>query len=654
METKDPFKSFEPINRGSLPGKFSHAWVEESLIGTELTNNPFSAPRTKKYLGLSLSPLHFAILTAALILGLSIVVFRVGFLQLWQGNYYRTLAEENRLRLKPIAAERGVMYDRNHKQLIQNIPSFSLSITPHDIPRDQPTHDKVINYVAQLANTTPQSIDDLLIKYKSYSFASLIVKENLDYQSAINAYIESGDYPGVSIESGTKRLYTYSSSTLSFSHLFGYLSKLTPAELNALSSRGYLPSDSIGKSGLEKTYEDVLRGKFGGEKVEVNASGRELSVLSMEPPVPGKNLILSIDLEAQTQLEQLVKTAATKLKKQRVSAIAMDPRDGQILAMVSWPAYDANDFSGGVSSTVYNNYLKNPDRPLFNRSVSGAYPSGSTIKLIVAAAALNEHVVTPVTTIMSVGGIEVGPWYFKDWKAGGHGATNVFKALAWSVNTFFYYVGGGYKDFTGLGLDRLLEYYRKFHLAQKTGIDLPSENAGFLPSREWKLRTKNEAWYIGDTYNISIGQGDVLVTPLQDAVWTAAIANGGTLVTPHLVESIEDPTTKKETKISPKPQATEVVPASVAALVRQGARDCVAYGSCQLLKTLPFSSGAKTGTAQWSSTLPTHAWFTSFAPYDKPKIVVTVLVEEGGEGSAAAMPIARDFLSWWGKKYLTQ
>lgn len=653
MPSNDPFESLPGVTQGELTGKFSHAWVEESLISTELRNNPFSAPRTKKYIGLPFSKTRLLVLMFFLFGGLGISILRIGYLQLWQGTQYRQLAEGNRLRLRPIPAERGVLYDRFHVQLVQNVPSFSLSVTPNDIPRTPVERANVINYVASVSRSPTSTIVDFLEKYKSYSFASLVVKENVDYQSALSTYIQSGEYPGVTVESGTKRLYTYDTDTQSLSHILGYISKLTPEELSNYKNKEYLPTDNIGKTGLEKTYESVLRGTFGRKKVEVNASGRELSTLAFNSPIPGKNLILTIDLAAQQELEKLIHIAATKLNHRRIAAVAMNPYDGSILAIVSWPAYNNNDFSGGVSGTRYALYSNDTDQPLFNRAISGTYPSGSIIKLIVSAAALNEGVITRATTILSTGGIQVGPWFFKDWKVGGHGVTDVFKAVAWSVNSFFYYIGGGYKNFIGLGLEKLTDYYRRFGLGSKTGIDLPSESAGFVPSSEWKLRTKGEKWYIGDTYNISIGQGDILVTPLQAAVWTAAIANGGTVVTPHLVQKIQDPDSKNEYDINPRPRKTNIISASSADTAREAAKACVTYGSCQRLKNLPFTSGGKTGTAQWSSTKDTHAWFTAFAPFDKPQVVITVLIEEGGEGGIVSIPIARDFLAWWGKKYLT-
>jgi len=295
--------------------------------------------------------------------------------------------------------------------------------------------------------------------------------------------------------------------------------------------------------------------------------------------------------------------------------------------------------------------LDNKDNPLFNRVTNGTYPSGSTIKMVMSAGALQEGIINYNTTFLSKGGLAIDRWFFPDWLAGGHGITNVTKAIAWSVNTFFYYIGGGYGDFEGLGVAKIKQYMQMFGLGQKTGIDLSSEETGFIPDKDWKLKTKKEPWYIGDTYNLSIGQGDLLVTPLQVAMWTSAVANGGKLVQPHLVDYIEDSQTKVKTAVKYNIKDIGISEANMK-LVKQGMGECVNYGSCGLLKYLPFNSGGKTGTAQWASNKDNHAWFTSFAPYDNPQIVVTVLIEEGEEGSTTAQAVAQEFLKWWGSKYL--
>ena len=646
--------SEDKIPHGSLEGKYNHNWVEESFNFEGQSGKQIPLSHTKTYLGTSIPRKKIFTMTVLVAVGLLIVLSRIFYLQIIRGNYYRGLAEGNRIRLQPIFSERGIIYDKFHTELVENVPDFSLTMSPQDLPREPEKREEIIDTVVSLSGVSKEKINDLLKKYKSYSYASLVIKENLDYQSALKLYIQSSQLPGISIEKGSKRKYVLSgdtaTSTLSTSHLLGYLGKLNDEETAELKDKGYLLFDNIGKTGLEKTYEAELRGTYGIKKVEVNATGHEQNVLAEEPPVPGKNLVLTIDFEAQKKLEELTKNMLLRTGRKRAAAIAMDPRDGSILAMVSLPAFDNNEFSGGISQKNYDNYSKNPDHPLFNRAIGGTYPSGSTVKLIISAAALQEKIVTIGKTFLSTGGLQLGDRFFRDWKVGGHGTTNVTKALAWSVNTFYYYVGGGYKDFVGLGVDKIVKYMQYFGIAQKTGIDLSGEASGFAPSKDWKLKTKGEPWYVGDTYNLSIGQGDLLVTPLQVAVWTAAVANGGKVVQPHLAGKFEEPITHKEVTLEFTKRDVPVSAENLA-IVRQGMRECVSYGSCQMMKSLSFSSAGKTGTAQWNANKENHAWFTSFAPYEQPKIVVTVLIEEGTEGSVVAEPIARDFLLWWGKKY---
>ena len=654
--SKEVFEFFDK-SEGDLSGKYRQTWVEESFgferqIGKQKI---FSA--TKDHLGPSLNAKRIFYFFLAIVFGVLLLASRVLFLQAVKGEEYRSLAENNRVRIRPIPAERGIIYDRFQTQLVQNIPSFSLSIVPQDFPKDKNLAKKIIERISFMTGVKQEEIERLLEKYGSYSYESLVIKENLDYETALKLYIENSDLPGILIEKGTKRLYLNrdpkeKEGTLSLSHLLGYLGKLNDDDLARLKGKGYLTTDNLGKTGVEKTYEEVLRGVYGKKKVEVDAVGKEQNVLAEEPPTPGQNLVLALDAEAQVKLEKLLSAQLKKTGKTKGSAIAMNPQTGEILAMVSLPSFDNNDFSGGISTDRYRQYLYDKNKPLFNRAIGGAYPSGSTAKLVVAAAALQEHVVSRTTAFLSTGGLEVGNWFFKDWQAGGHGITNVIKAIAWSVNTYFYYIGGGYNNFAGLGADKIIQYMQEFNLGKSTGIDLPGENTGFLPSKQWKQETKNERWYVGDTYNLAIGQGDLLVTPLQVAVWTGAVANGGKVIRPHLAKYVVDTLEKTAYEIPTQVINSDFVSESNINIVREGMRECVKTGSCKLLNSLPFLAAGKTGTAQWSKKADPHAWFTGFAPYNNPKIVITVLIEEGKEGSTAAMPVANEFLRWWGQKYL--
>jgi len=660
--TKKLFEITESkIRDNKLSGKYNVAWVEETA-GIEGGNFNKNTIASKSYLGAGIDRKKIRWLLIIIILSMTVIAGRVAYLQIYKGEHYRSLSEGNRIRIKPIISERGMIYDRNKKEITQNIPNFSLTLIPQDLPKDDTLENKlarkkIIKKVVALSGVEEAKINDLLDKYGSYSYASLVIEENLDYETALKIYIASGELPGIFIQKGSKRKYLLNnepdstSSTLSLAHVLGYLSKIDEAEYKELIDNGYLLFDNIGKTGLEKTYESFLRGTYGRKKVEVDAGGHEKQVLAEVAPTPGDNLILNIDLEAQAKLESALKASLKKYNKTRAAAVALDPRDGSILAMVSLPAFDNNDFSAGISQKKYEGYLSNKNNPLFNRLTNGTYPSGSTIKMVVAAGALQEGIINYNTTFLSSGGVQVSRWFFPDWQAGGHGITNVTKAIAWSVNTFFYYIGGGYQNFTGLGVERIAKYMDMFGLGKKTNIDLPTEDTGQIPNKAWKLATKKEVWYVGDTYNLSIGQGDLLVTPLQVAVWTSAVANGGTIITPKIVNSIENAKTKKLTWPENKKTKVDVSDANMK-IIKQGMRECVSYGSCGLLQNLPILAAGKTGTAQWNDNdKQNHAWFTSFAPYENPEIVVTVLIEEGEGGATTAQPVVRDFLNWWGNKY---
>ncbi|MBU1028932.1 penicillin-binding protein 2, partial [Patescibacteria group bacterium] len=407
-------------------------------------------------------------------------------------------------------------------------------------------------------------------------------------------------------------------------------------------------TDRIGRTGLEQTYENYLRGTYGRRRIEVDALGRQKTVIAEEDSIPGSSLELAIDSNLQAEVQLILQKKLQAINRQRGSVIVMQPNTGEILAMVNLPSFNNNLFAQGISVKEYTALSEDPNHPLFARSISAALPSGSTFKLVIAAAALAEGLITPRTTFFSSGGLAINNWFFPDWKAGGHGLTNITKALSESVNTFFYIIGGGYENQEGLGVDRIIEYARKFGFGQKSGIDLPGEGEGFLPSKEWKETTKGERWYIGDTYHLAIGQGDILVTPLQIAVMTTVFANGGRLIEPHLVNAIISQTGQRE-EHSTVVLNEQVVSPEIIDQVRLGMRESVLAGSSRALSLLPVTAGAKTGTAQWSSSKNTHAWFTAFAPFDNPEIVITVVVEEGGEGSVTAAPIARDIMDFYFK-----
>jgi len=636
-----------------------YGWVEESFTFDKKTGKQVAAIQSGEYVGSSVKKRTILFLRIVFSIIFLAITARVGYLQLVKGESYAILARGNKERNIPIPAERGLIFDRNGVQLTENVPSFALAVIPQDLPKGEEQKKKVVERLAQLTGEDKTYIDEVLTEYGAYSLESIVIKENIDYQTALRLQIAAAELPGIHVQRGSKRLYVHNGAesqdlvgesvdkALSISHVLGYTGKLDRGELDTLYQQGYLPSDFLGKVGVEKEYESVLRGVYGKKRVEVDAYGRQQTKIAEQAPIPGRLLFLSIDIKMQEALEGFMLEVFEEFQKERGVGIVSDPKTGDVLALVSLPAFDNNDFSGGIGYGRYKKYTRDINKPLFNRAISGLYPSGSTLKMAIAASALEEGIITPNTTFLSTGGIGVGQWIFPDWRGGGHGVTNVRKSLAQSVNTFYYYIGGGYKDFTGMGVDTITSYLKWFGFAKKLQIDLPGESPGFLPSKDWKKDTKGERWYVGDTYNLSIGQGDVLVTPLQINAMTQVVANKGTLFVPRVVEKIVDPVTKKEDIISPQVVQRVPIAENHFSTVRLGMRDCVLSGSCRRLNTLPVHVAGKTGTAQWNKNKDDHAWFTSFAPFENPEVVVTILVEEGEGGSKVAVPIAEKFYRWW-------
>lgn len=663
---RDPFVILEgTASDANVSGTIKQRWIEEIYSGEGKAGAPLPLP---EFLGVVVSRRRLFVMVGVVAILLLIIWGRLFYLQILRGEHYYALAENNRLRVKPIPAERGLIYSRDLTPLLANIPNFTLNINPQDLPKDENKRREIIQKIASMTQLAPEKIQTKIEELKSTSFRSLTLRDDLDYQTALLLTVASADLPGLEIAISWRRQYYFTSlrdtaspdliginsakqsspQTLyipSLSHLLGYIGKVNKDDLTL--NQKYLPTDFIGKTGLEKSYEKILRGVYGKKEIEVDALGKEKNLINQEPPLAGKNLILTLDLNLQKAAEEALTAELRASGKKRGAVIVLNPQNGEILALVNWPSFDNNFFSRGLSQEEYQKLLVDVNAPLFSRAWSGTYPSGSIIKPIIAAAALAEGLIKRQTTFLSAGGLQVSRWFFPDWKADGHGPANVIKALAESVNTFFYIIGGGYQNFTGLGLEKITEYLKKFGLANTLGLDLPGEAAGFIPSREWKEDAKKERWYIGDTYNLSIGQGDLLVTPLQVASYTATIANNGTIYAPRLVKAILDSQTNEQTSIQPKVLAKSVVSEEILKIVRQGMRATVTSGSALRLSALPVAVAGKTGTAQWSPKFLPHAWFTGFAPYDNPQIVVTVLVEEGGDGSSVAAPIAGRIFSWW-------
>jgi penicillin-binding protein 2 len=535
------------------------------------------------------------------------------------------------------------MYDRTGIPLVRNLPMFAASVTPADLPKAAAARSGVISRLSAIVGVAPADIEAKIKEFAKFPTTPVTVAQDLTHDQAVLLSVSETGMPGAALESVARREYLQPAEARSLSHVLGYEGRITEQDLTDPAFKDYAPADLSGKTGLEKQYEKVLRGQVGRRRVEVDALGRQKSVIAEEKGDAGKNLVLSIDLDLQKTAEKALNDEMRATGKKRGSVIVTNPNTGEVLALVSEPSFDDNLFSRGISQADYSRLNDDPDHPLFPRAIAASLPSGSVFKPIMAAAAIDEHIVSTDTAFLSTGGLHLGQAFFPDWKAGGHGLTNLAKAIAESVNTYFYIIGGGWQGQAGLGVKRITEYARKFGLGAPTGIDLPGEGAGFLPSEEWKLRVKGERWYLGDTYHLAIGQGDLLVTPLQINVMTMAVANGGTLMKPHLVNAVTA-TDGTRSDMAPVVVARQIVSPAAISAVQAGMRQTVTAGSARSLQSLPVHASAKTGTAQWNSIKPNHAWFTSYAPSEKPEIVVTVMIEEGVEGSSTAAPVAKAIL----------
>jgi len=565
-----------------------------------------------------------------------IIVFQLLNLQVIQGQEYRQRAENNRIKNEVISSPRGVIYDRQNKILVKNSPNFTLYFIPSDLSVETYQQKKIADKLSENIDLESEEILELFKNADPLSSQPVIIKEYIDYNKALKLKILLEETPSVKLETQAVRDYQKGPA---FSHLLGYIGKITEKELNEYND--YRILDYIGKMGLEKEYESQLKGEDGIRQVERDNFNKIKNIIATKEAIPGNNLVLSIDSDLQQTLYEKLESVIKNQQATGGAVVAMDPQNGEVLAFLSSPSFDNNLFFKGIDQKTYQDLINNPNKPFISRPVSGEYPPGSTIKPVIASAILEEGVADRYDTVNSTGGIKISRWFYPDWKAGGHGITNVVKAIAQSVNTYFYIYGGGYDDVKGLGLELINKYLREFNLGSILGLDYPNEKDGFLPSRIWKKETKGEKWYIGDTYHLAIGQGDILVTPLQVASYTLAIANHGTLYKPHLVQTLTDTDNKIVKKYNSEILNKEFIKKKHIDTVREGMREAVLSGSARALSSLPFSAAGKTGTAQYAQNKPTHAWFTCFAPYENPEIVITVLVENGGEGHAAALPVAR-------------
>ena len=669
-------------------GKFEYKNLKDSVYYSDWTEESFlQNTGDKEALSHSFNYGNLKYFLLLFFIGFLILFSRAIWLQIIKNDEYVLLAEGNRTRAINIEPKRGIIYDKLNRPLVRNSANFVLYLRPIDLPRDELERDMLLRQIAVISTgdfnenfyqTNAIGLDlvadtagfyelkEKLSKVRIGSLESyqpLFVADNLDYDVALFINLKASEWPGVLISNKTGRDYLIPSKDQdknfellgenSLAHVLGYTGKINEKEIKTF-NKNYSLIDYVGKTGIEYIYEQELKGITGRKNVEVDSLGRQKKVINETSPIDGYHVRLSLDLDLQLKAEEIVREHLAKQKLTRASLVMMNPNNGAILALVSLPTYNNNLFSGGISQANYDLLINNPDRPLLNRVVTGEFPAGSVVKPVFAAAALQEGIIDARTSFLSTGGLRISQWFFPDWRAGGHGNINVRSAIAWSVNTFFYYIGGGFADFKGMGLETLIKYAKLFGLGEKTGIDLPGESVGLVPSREWKENRVGEPWYIGDTYHFSIGQGYLLTTPIQIANYTAAIANGGTLYRPHLAEEIFTKEGETIKKIEAEIIRDNFIDSDKLQIVREGMRDAVTYGSARLLDYLPIASAGKTGTAQWSTVKNTHAWYVGFAPYDNPEIAFAILIEEGGEGSAVATPIASDILKWYFSEHLNK
>ncbi|HUD20605.1 MAG TPA: penicillin-binding protein 2 [Candidatus Saccharimonadales bacterium] len=567
---------------------------------------------------------------------LTVFLVRLVVLQISQGQANYALAEGNRLKTELVPAPRGLIYDKNGVALVQNVPSFAVGFQVADLPKkaDRPA---LYAQIGAVLNLDAKSVEQKITGVQNEDVAVLL--DGLTRDQALTYELRVNGITGIEVVTQAARQYSSMPST---GQILGYVGKINADEEKARPE--LLPSSTIGKSGLEQSYDQYLQGISGAETIEVDSQNHAVRSVSSKPAEPGKSLILSLDSKLQAVTAQALSESIQKSGAVNGAAVAIDVRTGDVLALVSIPDFDANAFADPTKQAERQQILTNPDSPLLNRAIAGQYPSGSTIKPVYASAALAEKVISPTTKIdTSAGKIVVGNWTFSDWKT--HGIADVKQAIAESNNIFFYTIGGGNGPIGGLGVSRLDKYLTKFGFGKPTGIDIVGEASGLVPTPDWKQKTQGSAWYLGDTYNLSIGQGDLLVTPLQMANATATIANGGTIYAPKLVKTILNNDGTVDKQISPRITQTNVVGDDVLSTVRDGMRLTVTGGSGRSLNDLPIPVAAKTGTAQFDiAKVKTHSWFTAFAPYGNPEIAVTVIVEGGGEGYAVAAPVAKDML----------
>lgn len=610
----------------------------------------FKSPKRPRLTPAATIRLRFWGLRVAVFLLFGVLIIQLWRLQVIEGRVYQTRAEVNRVRLQTIPPIRGVVFDRNGRQLVRNVPSFVVTVTPFDLPVDQQA--RVAERLAKLLNMLPEDVERPIAqrRLRGEVFQPVIIRSGVDQTTAFIIEENNDKLPGVHVRTESVRQYLGGPI---YSHILGYTGRITDEEYQELRSLGYGLNDRVGKTGIELTFERVLRGQPGKEQIIVNATGRQVGELDSIAPVPGDNLVLTIDSDLQSFVADAVRSTMGN-SKYAVGAV-IHVKTGELLAFVSLPGYDNNLFSGTVPEKEWNELLNSPSRPLVNHGISDNFPPGSIYKLITAAAALQEKIATVDTKIFSKGYLElrseIDPriiYIFRDW--GAHGWLDFYQAMARSGDVYFYQLAGGHYDFPGLGVERLAAYSRAFGLGEPTGIDLPGEIGGIVPTPAWKLREFGEEWYTGDTYNMGIGQGFWAVTPLQMLMVVTAFANGGELLRPLIVKEIRDANNNVVQRF--EKEVRRRVPVSIENLndVSRGMVLGVEWeqGTARDAFVPGMRIAAKTGTAEFGQRDPRtgwyesqHGWCFAFGPTENPEIAVLVFHEFGGGSQTAAPAVGR-------------
>lgn len=587
---------------------------------------------------------------AVMLVGL---VSRFYFLQVTEHERYTALSDKNRIQLQPVSPTRGLIYDRNGILLADNQPSYSVTLLKEQVKDLEGT----LSRLQEIIPITERQVERFRkrLRQRRRPFESVPLRFRLTEEEIAQVSVNYHRLPGVRIEADLIRYYPYGESLV---HALGYVGRINEKELQKVDETNYSATHYIGKLGVEKYYESVLHGSVGFQKVETNARGRVMRVVERNDPVPGKDLVLSLDLKLQQVTEKL-------LEGRRAAVVAIDPNDGGILALVSTPGYDPNLFVTGISNKDYSALRESSDLPLFNRALRGRYPPGSTIKPIIAMAAIDSESVSPNFRVHDIGwySLTKGGRKYRDWKKSGHGLVNLNHALAQSCDVWFYTVGHK------MGVDPMSDYLGRFGFGTVNSLDLPEATRGILPSRQWKRDSRNLPWYPGDSLNLSIGQGFLLATPMQLATATAVIANRGRWVQPTMLTGRFEPSAEKGFNVLPldydhgkaKPDDVTLKHPEYWDPIIQGMVDVV-HGprgtARRSAKGVKYRFAGKTGTAQvvgikqdeeydaskLAERFRDHALFIAFAPVEKPQIAVAVIVENGGGGSTTAAPIARQVM----------